>query len=173
MSPTRIGVAAALAVGFTVGTAWLSRLPVGFSGEDEAILRLSWRMAGFEVESCRTRSAEELEALPVHMRTAEECVGTVVPYLLRAEVDGRVVVEDTVRAPGARADRPISVLDDLPLGPGRYEVAVTFDAMLPEGVEVPDGGRTKLWWSGMLELAPRDVALVTLTAGGSALELRR
>lgn len=173
MSPGRIASAALLAVVFTLATAWMSRAPVTFTDDDRVLLRLSWRMAGFEVESCRTRSAEELEALPVHMRTAEECVGAVAPYLLRAEVDGRVAVLDTVVAPGARSDRPISVLRDIPLAPGRYEVTVSFDAILPGGAEVPDDAAVSLAWAGTLELAPREVGLVTLAPGNGALELRR
>ena len=122
-------VRAGLAVGFSTlalaGLAVGSRWPQG-ADADHAILRLGWRLAGQVRETCRDRSAEELAKLPVHMRTPQECTTEGLTYALRATVDGRVVVAQTVRAPGLRADRPLSVEEDVPLAPGDHVVQVMF-----------------------------------------------
>ena len=60
------------------------------------------------------------------MRKPRECVSEVLSYDLRAIVDGRVVAEKLVRSPGLRADRPLSVEEDLRITPGDHEVSVTF-----------------------------------------------
>lgn len=163
------GVAALLLVGAVAGG---SRVPLTFSGEGDARVRLSWRMTGVTAEACRTLSPEELERLPVHMRNPQACIGVIAPYTLRVEVDRVLSVEDTIRPPGARGDRPLNVLRDFALPPGRHHVEVSFRAVLPEGVEPPPGGVTELAWRGEVVLAGREVALLTLDASGRALELR-
>jgi hypothetical protein len=45
---------------------------------------------------------------------------------LRAVVDGHIVAEKTVRSPGLRADRPLSIQEDLRIAPGDHDVSVTF-----------------------------------------------
>ena len=164
-------VGAFLAVGLTVGTAALSRVSVEFSHPDQALLRLSWRVEGVALEECRERTPEELERLPVHMRNARACIGTIAPYTLHVTVDGRTVVTDTVVAPGARGDRPIPVFAEVPLRPGTYEVEVRFDAILPEGAE-PPGNLPDLDWDGNVTVGGREIALLTLAEDRSGLVLR-
>lgn len=116
---------ALLAVAVTAGIAALSRVP--FEAEDDgAVLRLSWRTRSERVQSCRRLSPEELAELPEHMRRTEVCEGRVLPYTLTVAVDGRTLVDDTVRGGGARGDRPIFVLRELPLAPGEHDVRVSF-----------------------------------------------
>lgn len=172
MSPVRMGMATVLAVALTVLIAAGSRVPVTFTGDDTALLRLSWRMQGIATEECRTLSDEELARLPVHMRNPEACIGVIASYALDVRVDGTVVVQDTVRPPGARGDRPLNVLREFPLPAGEHDVAVSFRALLPEGVEAPAQGLRELAWEGQLSLAGRDVALLTLDPTASRLELR-
>lgn len=172
MSAARRLAGAAVAVAATVAIAWLSRLPVTLAGPDEALLRLSWRMSAIDAEACRKRSPEELERLPVHMRSPVECSGGAASYDLRVRVDGREALRDTVHPAGARGDRPISLLRDLPLSPGVHDVQVRFEALLPEGVEPPDEGISSLTWRGELDIASRGVALVTLAPEGRVLEVR-
>ena len=69
MSVWRRSAAVALAVGLTLGTAALSRMPVRFAHTGTAMLRLSWKINGVTVEACRERSPEELAAL---IRAAHE-----------------------------------------------------------------------------------------------------
>ena len=172
MSARRWSFAAALAVGLTLGTAALSRMPVRFAHTETAMLRLSWKINGVTVEACRERTPEELAALPVHMRNPKACIGGIAPYVLEVTLDGATLAPDTVRAHGARSDRPLFVLRDLPVRPGVHDVSVRFRAMIPDGVEVPTDGVVELAWSGTLNLAERDVALVTLDGSARALQVR-
>ena len=172
MSTGRTAAGAAVALALTLATAGLSRVPVRFSHDDDALLRLSWKINGVTVEACRELTAEELEALPVHMRNPRACIGGIAPYVLEVTLDGTVMAPDTVRAHGARSDRPLFVLRDLPVSPGPHDVAVLFRAVVPEGVDPPPGGILQLDWSGSFTSAPRDVALITLDGTARALQLR-
>jgi hypothetical protein len=171
MSPVSKGLALVLAAGVTVGTSALTRVPADFGRGDEGALRLSWRMDGVSSERCVTRSAEELARLPVHMRSPTECKGHVASYRLLVRIDGTTVLEDTVAPPGARGDRPVTVLREMPLPPGRYGVEVAFDALLPDDADVSEG-IARLSWAGELRVEPRQVALVTSDADGRTLILR-
>jgi ferredoxin len=115
------GFSALLLGGLALGSEW----PQG-AGPDHALLRLGWRLAGQVKERCRDLTPEEQARRPVHMRKARECVSEVLSYDLRAAVDGRVVAEKTVRSPGLRADRPLSVEEDLRIAPGEHDVSVMF-----------------------------------------------
>ena len=173
MTVARRGLAVGLACAATLGIASLSRVPATHVGADQAMLRLSWRIFGARVEECRPRSAEELEALAPHMRTAEVCTGGNADYELRVEVDGAEVTRDTLHAGGARGDRPVYVLRDLPVAPGPHDAAVTFRALVPEGYD-PGDQPTQLVFDGHVDLAPREIALITLdSAGTSLVQLRR
>jgi ferredoxin len=115
------GFSALLLAGLALGSGW----PQG-ADPDHALLRLGWRLAGQVKERCRDLTSEEQARRPVHMRKARECVSQVLSYDLRTVVDGRVVTEKTVRSPGLRADRPLSVEEDLRIAPGEHAVSVTF-----------------------------------------------
>jgi ferredoxin len=115
------GFSALLLGGLALGSGW----PQGAT-PDHALLRLGWRLAGQVKEQCRDLTPEELARRPVHMRKPRECVTEVLSYDLRAVVDNRVVAEKLVRSPGLRADRPLSVEEDLRIAPGDHEVSVTF-----------------------------------------------
>lgn len=172
MSSLRVALGAATALALTLLTAWGSRVPVTFAQDDEALLRLSWRMEGITTEACRTLSDEELARLPVHMRNPRACIGVIAAYELRVRAGDALLVQDTVRPPGARGDRPLNVLQEFPLAPGEHAVSVEFRALLPEGAEAPEDGIAELAWEGRLHLEPLDVALVTLDLSGTRLELR-
>ena len=107
--------------GLALGSGW----PQG-TDPDDALLRLGWRLAGQVEELCRDLTTQELASRPVHMRKPRECSSRVLSYDLRAVVDGRVVMEKTVKSPGLRSDRPLSVEEDFRIVPGDHEIAVTF-----------------------------------------------
>jgi hypothetical protein len=115
------GFSALLLGGLALGSGWSQG-----TDPDHALLRLGWRLAGQVKEQCRDLTPEELARRPVHMRQPRECVSEVLSYDLRAVVDGRVVAEKLVRSPGLRADRPLSVEEDLSIAPGVHDVTVTF-----------------------------------------------
>ena len=161
MTRARMLLAGALALALALGVAWLSQAPTTYARDDDALLRLSWRVAGLRVEECRPRTVEELEALAPHMRTPEVCVGGGADYELLVELDGAAVVHDTIRAGGARGDRPIYVYRDIDLSPGRYALRVAFGALLPEGFAV-DGARLTHAFDGQVDVTPTEVVLIAL-----------
>ena len=165
MSAARV-VGAIVAVLLATGTAWLSRAPLEFGHASEALIRLSWRVDGVTVEACRTLTEEELANLPVHMRNPNACIGQIAPFVLRAAVGGREVLNDTLSPGGARGDRPIYVLRDLSVPPGNHAVTVRFDAIIPEGAEVGDAV-TGYEWRGDITIQSGTVALLTLDDHGS------
>jgi ferredoxin/coenzyme F420-reducing hydrogenase delta subunit len=131
-----------------------SRWPQG-GDADHALLRLGWRLTGQVKETCRDLTAEELAKRPIHMRTPRECVSEVLTYDLRAAVDGRVVALKKVKSPGLRADRPLSVEEDIQVGPGERLVTVTFTP------EDPGSGGKVLALERRIRFDRKRVALIT------------
>lgn len=133
-----VTVAAALAVG------WLSQVPYDAVRGSGALIRLAWRTRGTRVEECRRLTAEELERLPVHMRQDEVCEGRILPYRLVVALDGRTVVDDSVRPSGAREDRPLYVHHEVWVEPGTHALAITFsrDTVPADTPDRPDTAST-------------------------------
>lgn len=158
----RIVVGSALVLAAVLATGALTRFDYR-AGGSRGELRLAWRMAVPRVVECRTPTAEELEELPVHMRQDEICEGRPVSYRLEVRVDGQVRHRATVRAEGARADRPMQIFETLPLEPGVRDVRVVFEradrgeASSSEATSLPD----RLVFHRRLDVAERDVVLVT------------
>jgi ferredoxin len=150
--------AVALSVLVLMLVALASGWPQG-ADADHAVLRLGWRLAGQVRERCRDLTAEELAARPVHMRRPRECVSEGLTYDLTAAVDGQVVHRTRVKAPGLRADRPLSVEEDLPVAPGEHLVTVTFAP-----AEAGSGGRT-LALDERIRFLPGRVVLITHDSG--------
>ncbi len=160
-----------------------SRVPYSPGDSDASILRLSWRLRGEKVETCRDRTPAELEALPVHMRTPQVCTGHLVAYLLTLRVDGEVVDTTTFLPAGAKGDRPIFVLHDQLLEPGEHEIDVDF---APLGVDVDndddddddddhdnddDDDRKALRFRGRVNAVPGRIQMITLGSNGDGLVL--
>lgn len=101
-----------------------SRSTVSFGDGDQAALRLSWSGRPERIETCRRLSAEELAAMPAHMRREVECEGHPARYLVRASDGTTTLMADTVTGGGVRGDRAIHMLRDLPLAPGRHHLVV-------------------------------------------------
>jgi hypothetical protein len=157
MSPARRLAGGILALALAISVAALSRLPHDPTGNDDAMIRLSWRTPGELVNECRKVSQEELERQPLHMRREEICEGRIVPYHLRVILDGRVELDETVRAAGAREDRPLYVHRELRVSPGEHRIEVQWER---DGGGA-DEGRSGLSLQSTLELAAREVALIT------------
>ena len=108
------------------GIGALSRAPFHAHARESALLRLSWRIRGEPVQSCRNRTQEELAALPVHMRTPQVCSGRVARYRLLIAIDGNVLSVRELHAAGAHADRPIYVFEEISLNKGEHDIRVEF-----------------------------------------------
>jgi hypothetical protein len=134
----------------------LSRIPVALADPELAQVRLSWRLDGEVVEVCRERTPEELERLPIHMRSAEACEGRGTPWHLRVEVDGTERARRVIEPRGARGDRPVAVMAELPVPVGRHRVEIRF--------EPTDSGATSpaLVYDDVLDLGSGEVALITV-----------
>jgi hypothetical protein len=173
----RRAIALLVALGVTFGIAALSRVSYTPEPTPDAMLRLSWRVPGEYIEECRTPSAEELARQPVHMRRELVCEGSLVPYRLRVQLDGHVVIDETVHASGARQDRPLYVLRELRLTPGSYHVDVNWSPALElprtesDATPPPDAART-LTLAAELSLAEREIALITYDVDDRVLRAR-
>lgn len=167
MSATRRILAASLALALVALLVAASQWPWQVHGEDEARIRLSWRTVSEPLEACREPTAEELAALPPHMRMKEICERRHAPLRLAVRLDG-VAVHDAVHQPsGARGDRPLYVFEEIPVAPGAHRLQLE----LREEI----GGiarRAPLTLDAVVQLAPREVALVTLDASGERLVVR-
>jgi hypothetical protein len=150
-----------------------SRAPWSASPADRALLRLSWRVQSEAAEECRPLTEEEKADLPVHMRVPEVCEARAIPYLLQVAIDGATVVSDTVHGAGAREDRPITIFREIPLAAGTHDVRVSFAPTAePEDDEEEEPDETvgvSLEYSATIDLAGREVALVTVDSTGREL----
>jgi hypothetical protein len=157
--------AVGVALGLTLATAALSRVPYAAAGDDQALLRLTWRTPGEFVNECRTRTAEELQSLPVHMRSDEVCEGTILPNRLRVVLNGELIIDEPVRAAGAREDRPLYVFREIHVAPGEHRVQIEW------GVEnAPAHARQTLHSNVNLEAG--EISLFTYDVDSRALVVR-
>lgn len=175
----RVVAGGALALTLAWGVAAAGRVPVSLNGGDEGVIRLSWRLRGAQAErACRKPTPEELEKLPAHMRNPDACVGRPEPYRLEVVLDGRLAAEATIEGAGVRHDRPIYVFREIPAAPGAHRLRVDFrrdesEPIRPHPGEVEEGESLELSLDAVVELAPREVALVTYDADRRRLVLVR
>ncbi len=168
-------LALAVAVGGALVLAWLSQAPYAAETGRDGVVRLSWRARGERVEQCRPLSEEERAQLPPHMRLPEVCEGKIAPYVLSLELDGALALLDTIRATGARGDRPLYVFHDVPVAPGSQEVRVRFVRQLEVSDESPGPATApiELELETSINVAPGAIALITLDPASGALILRQ
>lgn len=124
---TVLGISLASVAILVIGAA--TRVPWTATPADRALLRLSWRAESETMQECRSLTEEELAELPVHMRTPEVCERRAVPYLLKVDIDGRTLLDDTLHGSGAREDRPVYVFREFALRPGAHAIDVEFLAI--------------------------------------------
>lgn len=129
-------------------------------GATDAMLRFSWRMDVTLRENCRTRTAAELEALPVHMRTPEECTPLPATYALITRVANAAPDTLYLVRGGVKGDRPLFVLEERTLQAGDHRVRITLQRSTATGVEVLAS------LDSTLTLREGEVQLVTLDGNG-------
>jgi hypothetical protein len=99
------------------------------------------------------------------MRRTRICERRLAAFRLRVELDGAPAIDELVAPEGAQRDRPAYVLRELRVRPGPHRLAVRFS---PES-----GDAAPLALDAELELAAREVALVTENPDSGQLEVRR
>jgi hypothetical protein len=154
---------AVAALGLTAALGALSQVPYEPSGAGRAVVRFAWRARSVRVEECRTLTSQEQENLPAHMRRAEVCEGTVLPYRLQVRVDGALRLDQLVKSAGARGDRPLFVFEELEVTPGPHHLEVAFEREgdAPSGDMQAGATPAQLALTQQIELAVNEVALVT------------
>ncbi len=167
----RITLAALVTAAVTLGLGALSQVPYEADTADHAILRIAWRARSVRVEECRRLTPEELEEIPTHMRQEEVCEGRMIPYDLTVLLDGEVIVNEVVRAAGAREDRPLYVSHEVPVAVGEHDLIVRF---VRQGDVPPDSVSTSATPSELvlerrIDVQAKDVALVTYDAAARQL----
>jgi len=91
---------------------------------DQGLLRLSFSHPGKISTDCRTRSAEELAKLQPQMRSAQDCQRERSPVMVRVELDGRVVVDQSFAPAGLSRDGASSGYRRLPIAVGSHRLKV-------------------------------------------------
>lgn len=125
MNAARLSVAVVTTVAGLAALAYASAVPLPYHPADSAALRLSWSARPERIEVCRTLSDDELAKVAEHMRQRVSCEGVFATYALRTEVDDELIGESVVRGAGLRNDRPLYLLRDYPIPPGRHRVRVS------------------------------------------------
>lgn len=149
----------------TIAIVGLSQVPYAVSPSDHAELRFAWRYRSASIERCRPPTEEENAALPVHMRQTEICERQLQPWRLGIWLDDVQVADDTVRARGAREDRPLYVFRNVPIPQGTHRLRAVFS---PVGAS----DRSPLVLESTVELDRRQVGLVTYDTDADRLVLR-
>jgi hypothetical protein len=145
----------------------LSRAPYTPAGAGDAVLRLSWRMSMSAREECRPRTQQELDALPVHMRTPEVCTRDRASYVLVTQVgDERPDTTGLLRG-GVKGDRPLFVLDERRLAIGQHRIRVE----LLRGTDTA-GSIMLASLDTLLSFQPGTVRLVTMDGDAVRLVIR-
>jgi hypothetical protein len=104
------------------------------------------------------------------MRTLEVCDNETGAYRLIVQLDKGASDTTRVRRGGAKGDRPLFVLREVPLPPGRHHVRVRFE---PEESTPADRSLPPLSLDTVLHMRTGTVALVTLDSDGRTIVVRR
>jgi hypothetical protein len=158
----RVRAVAAILSGVVVValTAAASRVPWRVTDTETAMVRFSWRVPALVLRTCEALVPAEGAQVPEHLR-AQLCDGEGVPWALEVRIDGEAVIQDTVEAAGIRGDRPLYVLRNVAVEPGRHEVGVRFAPILPEEEAADSLAQRALALDAPIQLEDREVLLVT------------
>lgn len=160
----------AVAMLLVAGVGWIAHLPLGEPAAGAA-LRVALRTPLAQVEICRDRPAEELAALPVHMRQPRLCEVTAIDYRLRVTVDGRTVVDRLLAHRGVRKNRPLVADETISAVPGVHRVVVRFEpeSAIPPGADAPP--LVTALFDSDVELVAGRVRLLALAGDGASFRL--
>ena len=104
---------------------WLpSDLPYQTPASVEPELVVSFKIAGEVAERCRTRSSEELAALPPHKRVAKVCERSREAVRLLVGIDGRPLLERDYEPSGAFGDGASVAVETLSVPEGSHRLSI-------------------------------------------------
>jgi len=160
----------AVAMVVVAGVGVLAHLPLGEPAAGAA-LRVALRTPRAQVEICRDRTAEELAALPVHMRQPRACEVTTIDYRLHVTIDGHTVVDRLLVHRGVRKNRPLVADETIPAAPGARRIVARFEpeSAIPPGADAPPLATAR--FDADVELVPGRIRLLTLAADGASFRL--
>ncbi|MBT5057566.1 MAG: 4Fe-4S binding protein [Gemmatimonadetes bacterium] len=145
----------------------LSRVPMGET-PTEGVLRIGAQVPGLVIEECRDLSAEELAALPLHMRRPTECEKIAPTYMLTVSVDGVAVLARAIEHAGVHADRPLALDEDITVAPGSHQFAVD---LRPQDISLQKAPKLRL--ATTVDVERSRIYLVGYNHQEKSLELRR
>ncbi|MFQ5582054.1 MAG: hypothetical protein ACE5F3_05435 [Mariprofundaceae bacterium] len=93
-----------------------------FMGSDEALIKLTFSHAGKRKQPCRERSAEELAAMPSHLRKKKDCPRERSPLDVEMKLDGQVIYKATISPSGMSHDLASPVYERIRLPAGEHRL---------------------------------------------------
>lgn len=96
-----------------------------FLPQDQALIKLTFSHAGKHMQPCRERSAEELAALPKHLRKKQDCPRERSPIDVEMKLDGKVIYSATISPSGLSHDLASPVYERIRLSAGEHRLQVS------------------------------------------------
>jgi coenzyme F420-reducing hydrogenase delta subunit/Pyruvate/2-oxoacid:ferredoxin oxidoreductase delta subunit len=126
---TSPALSVAAAIVFAIVAAGIMGLVSDFGYASPAVdgseLVVSFKHPGAMSENCRELSAEEIAAVPVHMRQKRECERMRAPVRLHVEVDGKQALQRSFDPTGLWGDGSSVAVERIPLPVGKHSVAIS------------------------------------------------
>ena len=139
--------------------------PFRLLADDEGLLRLSLLHPGKPKGDCRTRSAEELARMPPQMRAPLDCPRERSPVVVRVELDGRTVIDESFVPAGLRRDGASAGYRRLAIAAGPHTLRVQMN---------DDARRSDYAYerSATLDVKPGQIVLIDFNAAQGGLLIR-
>lgn len=123
MNPVRYLLQAVLFAIFMSVVWFLSTDPLYKPLEDgKAVVIVAFGHAGKPVQPCRTRTPEELAALPPNMRMAQDCPRERSPIVVEVLLDNEVALKETFNPPGFYKDLGVEIFHRTNVPVGKHHV---------------------------------------------------
>jgi len=133
----------------------------------QAHLRLAARIPVQMNLSCRQLTAEQIANLPAHMRKAEDCTRSPIPYAYELFIDGKSIAKNEVDIAGVRGDKPMIIEEEYALSPGEHAITLTLAPRPPADARTFELGFSAAFGKNEAELIYYDADTKTLRHRGN------